>query len=63
MATRTIAQIASKSEDKAMYDAREKAIRDYLSAINSARSEGWQDGREEGREEGLERGREEGQRN
>ena len=28
-ATRTITQIAQKTEDKAMYDAREKAIRDY----------------------------------
>ena len=27
---------SEKTEDKAMYDAREKAIRDYQSAINSA---------------------------
>jgi hypothetical protein len=37
-----------KTEDKAMYDAREKAIRDYHSAINSALREGEQKGLVEG---------------
>ena len=55
-ATRTITQIAQKTEDKAMYDAREKAIRDYQSAINSAHHEGRQvKGRQEGRARRCER--------
>ena len=43
-----IEAIAAKSEDRVMYDHREKAQRDYQWAIQGAR--------EEGREEGLERG-------
>ncbi len=39
-ATQTIARIAQITEDKAMYDAREKAIRDRQTALNSARREG-----------------------
>jgi predicted transposase/invertase (TIGR01784 family) len=56
--------IAAKTEDRQMYDQREKAQRDYQWALDSVREEGWEKGREEGlergREEGLERGREEG---
>jgi predicted transposase/invertase (TIGR01784 family) len=60
--------IAGRTEDRMMYDQREKAERDYRWAIESARREGLelglQKGREEGREEGvqigLEKGREEG---
>ena len=55
-ATRTITQISLKTEDKAMYDAREKAIRDYQSAINSARREGKQEGKQEGQQEGQQIG-------
>ena len=44
----TIEIISAKTEDKQMYDQREKAQRDYEWAISGAR--------EEGREEGLERG-------
>ncbi len=36
-----------------MYDQREKALRDYQWAIESARREGIEQGREEGREEGV----------
>ena len=39
-ATGTLARIAQISEDKAMYDARERAIRDRRSEINAARREG-----------------------
>ena len=39
-ATQTIVRIAQVTEDKTMYDAREKAIRDYQWAMNSARREG-----------------------
>jgi len=49
----TIEIISAKTENKQMYDQREKAQRDYEWAISGAR--------EEGREEGLEAGREEGQ--
>ena len=60
--------IAGRTEDRMMYDQREKAERDYRWAIESARREGVEKGREEGRQEGreegvqigLEKGREEG---
>ena len=39
-ATRALIEISEKTEDKTMYDAREKAIRDQQSALNSARQEG-----------------------
>ena len=47
-ATRAIIQIAEKTEDKAMYDAREKANRDFQTAISSAHQEGEVKGRQEG---------------
>ena len=48
-ATQTITQIAFATEDKAMYDAREKAIRDHQSAINASRTEGKLEGKLEGK--------------
>jgi predicted transposase/invertase (TIGR01784 family) len=39
-ATETLGRISQQSEDKAMYDAREKAIRDWNWKINAARREG-----------------------
>ncbi|MEM6981082.1 MAG: hypothetical protein AAF539_15585 [Planctomycetota bacterium] len=48
--------ISAKTEDKQMYDQREKAQRDYEWALSGAKEEGI----EQGREEGLEQGREEG---
>ena len=51
-ATRTITEISQKTEDKAMYDAREKAIRDFQSAIHSAHREGRLEGKLEGKLEG-----------
>jgi hypothetical protein len=63
-ATDTITRIAKITEDKAMYDTREKAIRDQQWALNAAREEaraaGRQEGRQEGRLEGRLEGREEG---
>jgi len=63
-ATDSIDRIAKKTEDKAMYDTREKAIRDQQWILNAARREGLEAGREEGeikgREEGEIKGREEG---
>lgn len=67
-ATDSIERIAKKTEDKAMYDTREKAIRDQQWILNAARreareeglKEGRQEGRQEGREEGRQEGREEG---
>ncbi len=47
-----IETIALKTEDKQMYDTREKAARDHQWLINGARNEG----REEGRGEGIEKG-------
>jgi predicted transposase/invertase (TIGR01784 family) len=51
-ATQTITRIAQISEDKAMYDAREKAIRDQQWAINASRKEGLIEGKIEGKIEG-----------
>ena len=45
--------IASKTEDKQIYDQREKALRDYEWALSGALSEG----REEGKIEGYEVGK------
>lgn len=63
LAIDTLATIAGKTEDRQMYDQREKARRDYDWGIASARREGFELGREEGqqhgREEGLETGRKE----
>lgn len=47
-AIETIEIISAKTEDKHMYDQREKAQRDYEWALSGAR--------EEGREEGIEKG-------
>ena len=47
-AIRAVETIAAKTEDRQMYDQREKAQRDYQWALDSAR--------EEGREQGLETG-------
>jgi predicted transposase/invertase (TIGR01784 family) len=44
--------IAAKTEDRQMYDQREKALRDHQWMIEGAREEG----REQGLEQGLERG-------
>ena len=40
LATQTITQIAQVTEDKAMYDSREKAIRDQQWLLNASRKEG-----------------------
>ena len=40
LATQTIVRIAEKTEDKTMYDAREKAIRDRQWALNASFREG-----------------------
>jgi predicted transposase/invertase (TIGR01784 family) len=48
-AIETIETISAKTEDRIMYDQREKAQRDYEWAITGAREEGRQEGREEGK--------------
>ena len=48
--------IFEKTEDKAMYDQREKELRDHEWVITGAREEGKEEGREEGKEEGKEEG-------
>jgi predicted transposase YdaD len=55
-ATDSIDRIAKKTEDKAMYDTREKAIRDQQWILNAARREGREEGEIKGREEGREEG-------
>ena len=51
-ATETLARIAQISEDKAMYDAREKAIRDRKWELNGAFREGQREGEIRGKIEG-----------
>ncbi len=51
-ATQTITQIAQVTEDKAMYDSREKAIRDQQWLLNASRREGFTEGKIEGEIEG-----------
>jgi len=53
----TIEIISAKTEDKQMYDQREKAQRDYEWALSGAREEGREEGREQGIQFGEERGR------
>ncbi|XZE56133.1 Rpn family recombination-promoting nuclease/putative transposase [Planctomycetaceae bacterium SH139] len=48
-AIETIEIISAKTEDKQMYDQREKAQRDFEWAISGARKEGREEGREEGK--------------
>jgi flagellar biosynthesis/type III secretory pathway protein FliH len=60
-ATDSIDRIAKRTEDKAMYDTREKAIRDQQWILNAARREGLEAGELKGRKEGREEGREEGE--
>jgi len=52
MATRTLTRISEITEDKQMYDAREKAIRDKQWALNASRNEGIAEGKIEGKIEG-----------
>ena len=47
-ATETIVRISEITEDKAMYDAREKALRDHQWAIRQSYQEGIKEGKEEG---------------
>jgi predicted transposase YdaD len=60
-ATDSIDRIAKRTEDKAMYEPREKAIRDQQWILNAARREGLEAGELKGRKEGREEGREEGE--
>lgn len=52
--------MAAKTEDRQMYDQREKALRDHQWMLESAREQGREQGREEGREVGREEGLERG---
>ena len=59
-ATKELGDIQTITEEKAMYDSREKAILDYESNLIDAREEGREEGRDEGREEGEAIGMEKG---
>ena len=48
LATQTLTRISQVTEDKAMYDAREKAIRDRQWELNASRNEGLAEGLAEG---------------
>lgn len=55
-ATEELKEIQEITEEKAMYDSREKAILDYESGLIDARQEGRKEGRQEGRQEGRKEG-------
>ena len=55
-ATRELRKIQEITEEKQMYDSREKGYLDWQSSIADAREEGLEIGLEKGREEGLEKG-------
>ena len=59
-ATEALVEIQEKTEDKQMYDSREKALRDYQWALQSSQKAGEITGIEKGLERGLEKGRIEG---
>ena len=59
-ATEALERIAEITEDKTMYDRREKAIRDQKWILSSTREEGREKGLAEGRAEGLAKGLAEG---
>jgi len=61
-ATMVIQKISEKTEDKLMYDLREKAIRDRKNELDSARKEGKIEGVREGKIEGVREGKIEGVR-
>jgi predicted transposase/invertase (TIGR01784 family) len=56
LAITAVETMAAKTEDRRMYDQREKALRDHQWMLESAREQGREQGREEGRQEGLEKG-------
>jgi predicted transposase/invertase (TIGR01784 family) len=59
-ATEILDEIAQQTEDKAMYDAREKKLRDQLWLMNATkfdREQTFREGRAEGIEKGIEKGR------
>ncbi len=56
-AIQVIEIISSKTEDRTMYDQREKAQRDYEWAISGARKEGREEGLALGIEQGIEQGK------
>lgn len=60
-ATRELREIQDLTEEKQMYDSREKAVRDFESFLIDVREEGLETGRAEGKAEGREEGLEEGE--
>ena len=52
--------IAAKTEDRQMYDQREKALRDHQWLMEGAREQGFEQGQQVGHEKGREVGRQEG---
>jgi predicted transposase/invertase (TIGR01784 family) len=59
-ATRTLMAISEITEDKQMYDAAEKARRDYQWGLNASRAEGELEGMIKGEREGMIKGEREG---
>jgi flagellar biosynthesis/type III secretory pathway protein FliH len=55
-ATRELSGIQAITEEKEMYDSREKALLDYESNLIDARQEGRQEGHQEGHQEGRQEG-------
>ena len=60
LATQTITIIKSKTEEKSVYDSREKALRDYQWHIDAAHLKGLAEGKKEGKAEGKAEGEKKG---
>lgn len=61
IASLQLIEISRKTEDRAMHNSREKAIRDYQWTIHVARDEGIQEGIKQGIKEGIREGIKEGE--
>ena len=59
-ACNTLMELSADEKKRLEYEARERALRDYNSQMNSARKLGMEQGRQEGLQEGRQEGRQEG---
>ena len=58
----TLEFLSHDEETRLLYEARQKALHDYASAIANAEEKGLEKGRKEGRDEGRKEGRDEGRK-
>ncbi len=59
-ALNTLEFLSHDEQTRQRYEARQKALHDYATAIETAKREGRQEGEQKGRQEGEQKGRQEG---